>query len=166
MSQRKAALRVELEAARQDLLAAIGALADEDWDRPTVNPAWTARDLLAHLANAEPGLLTRMRRILSGTSEIPPTFDLDAYNQRLVEKRRGSSIRELVSSLDGSRREVLQFLDGLSDEQLDTRGWNSRRQETTVAGLFETIARHEREHTRDILTARAPGAGFTGGQSS
>ncbi len=162
MGERKAALRAEIEAARQELLAAIDTLADEDWDRPTVNPAWTARDLLAHLANAEPGLLTRMRRILSGTSEIPPDFDLDAYNQRLVEKRRRSTLQELVLSLAESRREVLRFLDELSDEQLDARGWNSRRQETTVAGLFETIARHEREHTRDILTARSSGGRHRG----
>jgi len=159
MSERRAALRAQIEAARQDLLAAIHALTDEDWDRPTVNPAWTARDLLTHLANAEPGLLTRMRRILGGNSELPPDFDLDTYNRRLVEKRRGSTVEALISSLAESREEVLRFLEGLSDEQLDVQGWNSRRQITTVAGIFETLARHERDHARDILTARGQGSG-------
>jgi len=157
MSERTTALRVEIEAARQDLRAAIQALADEEWDRPTTNPAWTARDLLTHLAIAEPGLLARMRRVLAGTSELPADFDLNRYNQRQVDKRRGSTIRELTDSLAASRQDTLRFLDELDDQQLDVRGWNASRQEVSIATIFETMARHEREHARDILTARGSG---------
>jgi uncharacterized protein (TIGR03083 family) len=154
MGERKAALRAQIDASRQELLTAIHAMADEEWDRPTSNPSWTARDILAHLTAAEPGLLARMRRILDGTSELPANFDLNTYNARQVEKRRASTVTEMLTSLEGSRTEMLRFLDGLSEEQLDVRGWNARRQEATVANILEDLARHEREHARDILTAR------------
>ena len=75
----------------------------DDWERRATNPEWTARDLLIHLANSEPGLLTRMQRILAGTSQMPPDFDLHRWNLRQVEKRRAQgapTVESLVAALD------------------------------------------------------------------
>src|SRR5262249_16352217 len=122
MSDRKALLLHRITAGRAALTAAIESIGDNEWDHPTSNPSWTARDLLTHLSIAEPGLLARMRRILDGTSQLPPGFDLNLYNQRQVAKRQGESVATLRAALDDSRPQVLALLDGLSDEQLDVRG--------------------------------------------
>jgi uncharacterized protein (TIGR03083 family) len=155
MSDRKQALRDRLKAGRAALDAAILGLTDDDWDRPTSNPAWTARDLLTHLTIAEPGLLLRTRRILEGTSQLPPGFDLNVYNERQIAKRRGESVSTLRSALDESRGQLLSFLDSLDDDQFDQRGWHASGREVTVSEMFEILAWHEETHAKDILSVRA-----------
>lgn len=156
MAAIKEALREEMSAARDELMAAIGSLADEEWDQPTANPEWTARDILTHLATAEAGNLARMKRILTGDSELPADWDLNRYNNRQVEKRRGMAIGELVAELGQSREAVVTFLDGLSPEQLGIRGWHASRRELTLEEIFVVMANHERGHARDILTVKRP----------
>jgi uncharacterized protein (TIGR03083 family) len=153
MADRRETARIRLAAGRAALDAAITRLSDDAWDRPTSNPAWTARDLLTHLTIAEPGLLLRMRRILEGTSQLPPGFDLNVYNERQITKRRGEAVATLRSSLDDSRSQVLAFLDGLSDDQFDQRGWHASGREVTVGEMFEILAWHEETHAGDILSA-------------
>jgi uncharacterized protein (TIGR03083 family) len=151
---RKAKLRAELAEGRETLLSAIDALSSEDWDRPTSNPEWTAREILAHISQAGPGLLGRMRRFVAGTSALPPGFDLNIWNTRQVAKQKGADISTMVATLTDSRRETLTFLDELSDDQLDLRGWHASGQEMSLADMFEIMARHESTHAADILTAR------------
>jgi uncharacterized protein (TIGR03083 family) len=154
VTDRKDALRTRLVAGRVALTSSLDSMREEDWDRPTTNPSWTARDILTHLSIAEPGLLARMRRILEGTSALQPGFDLNVYNQRQVSKRQGESVAILRAALDESRPQVLAFLDRLSDEQLEIRGWHASGREVTLADMFEILADHEETHARDILTAR------------
>lgn len=155
MSERKQALRGEVIAAREELMAAIQSLGDEDWDRPTTNPAWTARDILTHLSVAEAGNLVRMKRVLEGTGQLPADWDLNRYNNRTVEKRRGAAVGDLIAALARSREELLAFLDGLSDDQLDVRGSHGSGRELTIAEMFGMVANHERSHARDIQSAKA-----------
>jgi uncharacterized protein (TIGR03083 family) len=152
--EQKEQLRVRIGAARQQLLAAIEQLSDADWDRPTANPEWTARDILTHLSVAETGLLARMQLILDGRSELPPGFDLNVYNNRQVAKKKGAAVGDLVASLEGSRAKVLAFLGALPEDKLSVRGWHASGREVTLAQMFEIMANHESEHAADILTAR------------
>ena len=156
MVDRTVALREETTAARDELMAAIESLADEDWDGPTANPGWTARDVLIHLVVSEPGNLTRMTRILEGRGELPPDWDLNRYNNRQVEKQRGASVGDLVGRLRKSRAELLVFLDGLSEDQLDVRGWHASGRELSLAEIFRVMANHERGHAADIRSASPP----------
>ena len=155
---RKETLHSELAESRETLLTAIDTLAADEWDRPTSNPAWTAREILVHVTQAGTGLLGRMRRFLEGSSALPPGFDLNVWNTRQVAKQRNAEVTTLVASLTDSRRDTLTFLDELTDEQLDIRGWHASGQEMSLTEMFEIMAWHESAHARDMLTART-GAG-------
>jgi uncharacterized protein (TIGR03083 family) len=150
-----AELRDRLAAARQELLATVALLTDAEWDQPTANPEWTARDLLAHLAAAEPGLLERMRSILAGRSALPANFDLSLWNRRQVSRRRGTPVSDLLASLADSRRAMLDFLDQLSPDQLAVRGYHASGREMSVAEIVAIAAQHERDHARDIRSAHS-----------
>ena len=154
---RKVEILSDLAESREALLTAIDTLAAEEWDRPTSNPTWSAREILVHVTQAEPGLLGRMRRILDGTSELPPGFDLNVWNTRQVAKQRNAEVSTLLASLNESRQNVLRFLDELTEDQLDIRGWHGSGKEMSLAEVFEIAARHEGTHARDLLTARARG---------
>jgi hypothetical protein len=118
----------------------------------TENPEWRVCDILAHLAGAEPGLLSTIKRFLTGT-ELPPDFDLDRWNRRQVEKQADLSIEDLVLSLQESRRQAWPLLDSLSEEDLDVVGTHPAGFRTTVEGIFTTIANHELDHGNEIRHA-------------
>ena len=151
---RKETLLSELAESREALLTAIDTLAPEEWDCPTSNPGWTAREILVHVTQAGTGLLARMRRFLDGTSALPPGFDLNVWNTRQVAKQRNAEVPTLVASLGESRKETLILLDQLTDEQLDLRGWHASGKEMCLMELFEIVAWHECTHARDMLTGR------------
>jgi uncharacterized protein (TIGR03083 family) len=151
---RKAHIRQELAEARRLLLEAAAAIDDETAVASTENPQWRVRDILAHLAGAERGLLRTVERFLAG-AELPPAFSLDIWNQRQVDKRQPSGVAELVAELSSSREEAWAMLDRLSEREMNVVGLHPAGRQTTVAGLFLTIAYHELDHGNEIRQALA-----------
>ncbi|MCS7039260.1 MAG: DinB family protein [Anaerolineae bacterium] len=149
---RKTPIRQHLTEARQLLLEAVAALDDETALLPTTNPEWRVRDILAHLAASERGLLRNVERFLAG-GELPADFSLDVWNRRQVAKRRDATIADLLAELAASRAEVWAMLDRLDEADLDVPGTHPAGMRTTVAGLFYTIANHELDHGNEIRVA-------------
>ena len=152
MTDRKELIRQKMEEARALLLGAVADLDDNMAVASTENPEWRVRDILAHLAMAEPGLLSTVQRFLAGT-DLPPGFDLDRWNRSQVKKRANQNIESLVLSLQTSREQAWLLLDSLSAENLDVVGTHPTGLTTTVEGLFLTIANHELDHGNEIRTA-------------
>lgn len=149
---RKTLIRQHLTEARRLLLEAVAGLDDKTALTPTANPEWRVRDVLAHLAASERGLLRNVERFLAG-GELPADFSLDVWNRRQVTKRRDTPIAELLAELAASREEVWATLDRLGEADLDVSGIHPAGIPTTVAGLFYTIANHELDHGNEIRAA-------------
>ncbi len=152
MSDRKAIIRQHMTEARDSLLAAVAALDEANLAASTENAQWRVRDLLAHLAASERGMLRTVDRFLAG-GDLPPGFSLDVWNQRQVEKRREAGVADLWAELEASRAEAWGMLDRLSEADLDVAGVHPAGLPTTVAGLFLTIANHELDHGNEIRSA-------------
>lgn len=154
MSERKAVIRQQMEEARRLLMEAVAAIDAETAIASTENPNWRVRDILAHVAGAERGLLRTAERFLIG-GELPPGFSLDIWNQRQVEKRQQAEIAELTAELAASREEAWAMLDRLTEDEINVPGLHPAGLRTTVAGLFLTIAYHELDHGNEIRQALA-----------
>lgn len=152
MSERKDRIRAELADSRAYLLSVAEQISPEQALNSTENPAWNVHDILAHLAGAERGLQATANRFLAGQS-LPEGFSLDIWNKRQVEKQQDRSVPELLDSLAASRVDTLALLASLSDEQLQVRGMHPAGFETSVAGVFRVMARHERDHGQEIALA-------------
>jgi len=152
MATEKETIRQRLQAARALLLDAAAHIDETAAVASTENPNWRVRDILAHVAGAEMGLLRTAERFLAG-GELPPGFDLDLWNQRQVEKRDERSIAELIAELEASRGAVWRMLDALSPAQLAVTGAHPAGFRTNVAGIFHTIANHELDHGNEIRAA-------------
>ncbi|MBI3967723.1 MAG: maleylpyruvate isomerase N-terminal domain-containing protein [Chloroflexi bacterium] len=150
---KKDRLKAELEAAEQELFRVIGSVSMEQWERETQNVGWTVKDTLAHLLSGETGNLLVAKRVLGGESAPVKDFDLHRYNQRQVEKLRDRGVEQLREDLKSARRETLTMLEGLTDEQLATRGRRTTGEETTLEAVFRQIARHMQTHADDIRIA-------------
>ena len=87
---------------RSALLALLGGLAAGDWDRATVCPGWTVKDVTAHLLHDDLRRLASMRDGHQGPRPVagePMAAFLDRVNQEWVAATRCLSSRQLVELL-------------------------------------------------------------------
>src|SRR5215210_5822423 len=119
MADRKQELRDDLVQARDEALAAVSGLPTEQLERASVNEAWTAKDLLAHLSSIEARLQSMCQHALDGEKWPPDDRSVDAYNARCVEERRPWPAEKLVDELRTSGERTLSFLDQLAPADLD-----------------------------------------------
>lgn len=94
------------------ILALLPTLSDDDWDRPTDCPAWTVKDVAAHLAHLENELVTG-QNILStpGGSEV-----ISDYTQAGVDARADRTTAELIAEFSDAVAIRSLALDDLPDD--------------------------------------------------
>jgi hypothetical protein len=76
--------------------------------------------------------------------------DIEAWNRAKAAARRGQPWDAAWRDLHAVRQDLLEIVEGLSDEVLSRAfptPWDLR---STVGGWIEVFAVHEREHTQDL----------------
>ena len=157
-SERKAKLREGLERDRQFFLEAVAALSEEELGRSCGHASdWTAKDLIGHIAYAEGGMipLAQGGATGGGAPKPPADFDIDRWNEGRVRRAREQSVPQLLERLATSRDQLLALLDALDDAALDRPVYHPTQHDTTVAGIFEIIAGHERLHGEELRAVAA-----------
>ncbi|MHB8625322.1 MAG: DinB family protein [Aggregatilineales bacterium] len=155
MSDRTQEMLTELERQRAALLGVLRRLTPAQWETPVQDgdSHWTARQMVAHLSDAERGMVGQATRIAAGEEPIPPDFDLSRWNKRAVEKLNEKSSAELLQSLTESRVRLKEALAKLTDADLDKVGRHSSLQMMTVEAIFRLIGTHEFNHATIIASA-------------
>ncbi|MDQ6604362.1 MAG: VOC family protein [Chloroflexota bacterium] len=86
---------------------------------------WTAKQLLAHLAGRAPGH-ARMIGMAESGAGLPADFDLNAYNQQIVDERKDKSRDALIAEFLTVHDALIERVNGMSDEQLaKTMQWRT-----------------------------------------
>jgi len=78
---------------------------------------WTAMQLLAHLAGRASGH-ARMIGMAESDGGFPPDFDLNAYNQEIVDARADRSRDSLIAEFLTVHEALIERVQGMSDAQL------------------------------------------------
>ncbi|MGI8856318.1 MAG: VOC family protein [Thermomicrobiales bacterium] len=78
---------------------------------------WTAGQLLAHLAGRAL-VHDRMVAMAGSGSGFPADFDLNGFNQQIVEERNGKSRDALLAEFLTAHDALIERVQGMSDEQL------------------------------------------------
>lgn len=154
-TDRHAELRTVLSEARSELLRTLNSLVADDWGRPSPNEGWTAKDTLAHLCTIEERMRTQVQCALEGGAWAPAE-DIDTYNARKVQERRGWTVVQLREELEREEATTLATLESLGEGDLDRAFTHPRWGRTTAEKVFLHIADHLRTHTREIAV-RSPG---------
>ena len=113
-------------------------------------PAWTVRDMAAHLLSAEDGLRRLGQAIASGGSGAPPGLDHDGLNA--AEQGRLAAIppAQLLSDVVASRVATIGWVETLADEDLDQVGRHAALGEISVESHVNAIYGHSLMHLRDL----------------
>ncbi len=97
----------ELDSHRERFDSFCRSLSAEELVRPVPRSAWLVRDFIAHLATIDGPVAEMFRAVRRGEDNGIRTpnggrFDVDDWNERRVQERRGRTVEEL---LDEARRE-------------------------------------------------------------
>ena len=143
-----------LQRHREGLLRAIYSVADEAWDEPSASSGWTYRDILAHIAANDLRAHTRLRAVLGqrDEAELAALRDVDAWNKRSVQERRGRSARALVDEMLALRHETLRLLSQLRPEHASATV-TTIKGEMPVLDYIDWVGIHEAEHASHLVPA-------------
>jgi hypothetical protein len=135
--------------------------AEESWNRRLATSRWSIVDVVAHLASwawrtrVEAEALVAGRRL----DEIVH-FGHDgphAWNQREVERRRQSSLDELVDEIDGEHERLIELVASVSDVDADrvvelprTIGEPMRSWHMSLAAMILMTCWHSRLHLNRV----------------
>jgi hypothetical protein len=156
---RKEQIKQRLSHQRQVLLDLLAGLDEEEWqtsvfpDDVEVDPPWTVADLVRHLADAEQSMTRLMMVIRDGGEGVPTDFDLNRWNNSRLAKNRHKTPAEIMVEMETNRAALFQFIDSLTEADLEKAGRHGSMQILTIDQTCILIAGHDKLHTADIKRA-------------
>lgn len=136
--------------------AAVRAVLDESTggsiDSRATPDAWTAREIVHHLADSEMTSAIRLRRLLAEDAPVIYGYDEAAFARVLHYDRPIESSLAAFKAARGSCAELLHLL---KDEDWARTGWHSESGVYTVENWLEIYAAHGHDHAEQIRSALA-----------
>ena len=139
-----------MKAIHAELLSLVGSLDQTSLTWRPPDGAWSIRDNLAHLVDAERAHRRFVQLVLEGRPTRIEGFDLDRWNAEHVARRAGQSVDEILDDLDAERQETLAFIAALPADAWDKRGDHPAVGEVSVNHVAKFISVHQRMHLKEI----------------
>jgi hypothetical protein len=153
-------LHEELESTRQDFHLLLDEIHEEDYDLPSLNLAWTIREVLYHMSLAPRNLPSDVRLIrhLKWVPKLPagPFNSINAYLTR--RGARNLDKAALAAKYDEAHSRTILALDSVKDDQwafgVDYPDWDPILSGfVTLERLFHYIRQHFEAHAEEIRSA-------------
>jgi hypothetical protein len=115
---------------------------------------WSTLEVVAHIADFEPVLIDRMKRILAYAGEVPLLLVAD---ETLFAQTLGYQDRDLETELaliESSRKQMARIIRGLKPEQLELTGCHTKRGLVTLAQVIQGATNHITHHLPFIADKR------------
>ncbi len=150
----KAQIKAKLDEARDEMNRVLDQIGDR-WEQQVYSDglAWTVRQVLLHVADADRGHNRQAMGYAEGQQVIPPDFDVQRYNTRTTEKLASKTVEEARTEMTQSRQALLEWLDSVDEEKLDLEGRHASGNVMTVRNMLRIQAIHEQTHAREIAAA-------------
>ena len=159
MSARSAALRNQLATHHAELKFALDSLRPEQMQLAVfahgTEAEWTVQALLAHLATAAEGMLQIAQAVARAENPVPEGWDVDRWNNSQVRKHAAEPAAALISRIQNAHAGWMQFVDGLSDVEMERTGRHPIGRTLSVKQMVQTHALHQLQHIRELTAALA-----------
>ncbi|HWD89309.1 MAG TPA: DinB family protein [Mucilaginibacter sp.] len=110
---------------------------------------WSIKDNIAHLVSYQPVFIGRVHQMLKGGT---PSFNAyKADNEPDFLHARELSLIELMNRLNGNRRQILELITNLPDDELLLKGTHPKFGEMTITEWTEFFLLHETHHLFTIF---------------
>ncbi|MFI5162652.1 MAG: DinB family protein [Sphingobacteriales bacterium] len=110
---------------------------------------WSIVDQIAHLASYQPVFMGRMAQILKGENPNFGAYRADEEADFIAAQKM--SLPELLNKIDGQRRQILELITNLNDEQLQLTGNHPKFGVLTIPAWTEFFLLHEAHHLFSIF---------------
>jgi uncharacterized damage-inducible protein DinB len=115
---------------------------------------WSTLEVVAHLADFEPVLVDRMKRIIAlGDTPLLLAADENLYVKTLGYHDR--DVEEELAVIDAVRRQAARLIRGLRPEQLALTGVHNKRGLVTLEKVIQMAINHIPHHLPFIAEKRA-----------
>jgi uncharacterized damage-inducible protein DinB/predicted RNase H-like HicB family nuclease len=150
----KSVLVAALEAAREELAAAIALVPREERSSRHLCGVWTLKDVLGHIADWEWFCVESLRQFSAGeATRVRHDGGVDAWNMAQAAVRRDHLWHTVWDEFHASRQALLVALNRLSQADLDEPFPSPWDPDGTPYRWIQVFQEHDREHARDIRTA-------------
>jgi len=105
---------------------------------------WSIKDNIAHLVIYQPVFIGRVHQMLKGNTPVFSAYRAD--NEPDFIEARGWSLPDLLSKLNGNRRQILELITNLPDDQLLLKGTHPKYGTLTIPEWTEFFLLHEAHH--------------------
>jgi len=130
--------------------ALAGATADE-LDRRPDPTAWTAREVVHHVADSETNSYIRLRKLMAEDDAVIQGYDEGHWAKVLHYDR---PIDASLAVIHAVRAASAELLDRLSDADFERVGTHSQRGQYSMADWLEDYVNHPYDHADQIRRAR------------
>jgi uncharacterized damage-inducible protein DinB len=110
---------------------------------------WSIVDNIAHLASYQPVFIGRIHQILKGENPAFGAYRADDEADFIAAQKL--PLPELLSKIDGQRRQILELITNLNDEELLLTGTHPKFGVLTIPGWTEFFLLHEAHHLFTIF---------------
>jgi uncharacterized damage-inducible protein DinB len=127
-------------------------LTDAQWRTEvyTEGSIWTIRNILAHWVTSERAFVKLFESIRQGGTGVSEDFVIDRYNARQQEKTKDLSPKELLEQYKAIRAEMIAWVSGISDSDLEKTGRHPFLGVTTLCEMIKMVYIHNQTHYRDL----------------
>jgi len=105
---------------------------------------WSIKDNIAHLVSYQPVFIGRVHQMLKGDTPVFSAYRAD--DEADFIEAQGWPLTDLLNKLNGNRRQILELLTNLPDEQLSLKGTHPKYGTLTIPEWTEFFLLHEAHH--------------------
>ena len=121
------------------------------WSRPSPNPGWTCKELLAHLATGDWAFQSGLRVVIAKQRlDIAQFGNVNEVNARFVGERSGRSIEELIAEVEAEAEETQELLTKLKEDDERHMPDNAPM---SLGEYLRLFPEHDRTHLEQMRTA-------------
>lgn len=136
-----------------DLRAAVAGMTREQLAARPVAGKWSTLEVVCHIADFEPVLAERMKRIIAlGDTPLLLAADENLFIQTLRYHDRDAD--EELAVVDATRRQMARIIRGLTAEQLQATGCHNKKGIITLEKAIQTAINHIPHHLPFVAEKR------------
>lgn len=127
-----------IETAWTELVDSYSGLSEAELMEPGVMGPWSVKDILGHVSTWEEEALKHLPTIIQGGR--PPMYKdvggIDSFNDRMAERKRSLSLREVLKQRDQTHQALLEFVRDTPIDKISGRSRFLRRLRLDAYGHY------------------------------